>query len=198
MDSQRELRFYASIPKILFLFIIGAAFTYAAWQALVSGANAVMSWFALGFFGLCTLVALALLGTVIVLRRPLLRINDVGITSFPALAPWRRVAVSWADVAGMGIRAQRVRHAFYTRSTYYLVVQARHPDQLAGRTTRIAKWMYSMYPTLANAAMAESLNMMFLVITRRRRAQTLERIKTTFAPELIQHNIWIDQEERPL
>jgi hypothetical protein len=41
-------------------------------------------------------------------------------------------------------------------------------------------------------------NMLFLFATRKRRAQMLERIKTTFAPELVQYSIWVDQEERPL
>jgi hypothetical protein len=39
---------------------------------------------------------------------------------------------------------------------------------------------------------------LFVWVSATRRAQMLERIKTTFAPELIQHNIWIDQEERLL
>lgn len=55
-----------------------------------------------------------------------------------------------------------------------------------------------MYPSLAHAALAESLQMMFLVTTKRRRAHMLERIKTTFTTELLQHNIWVDEEERPL
>lgn len=198
MLPQRELRYYTSVPKVLALLIGSAGFTFAGWQMLTSGANAVASWFVLGFSGLCMLIGLQWLGTIIVLRKPVLRINEAGFTEFPALAPWRSFSVPWVDVAGIGLRVRRSRSGFFTRSSHYFVVQARHPDQLPGRTKKVARWTIAMFPSLESTAIAESLNMMFLFATRKRRMQMLERIKTTFMPEIIRYGIWIDEVERPL
>ena len=40
------------------------------------------------------------------------------------------------------------------------------------------------------------LNMLFLRASRRQRAQMLERINTTFAPEITQYAVVVDEKER--
>lgn len=198
MQPQRELRYYANVPKVLVLLIGSAGGTFAGWRMLTSGANVVGSWLVLGFFGLCMLIGLRWLGVIVVLRKPILRINEAGFTEHASAAPWRSFSVSWVDVTGICIRVLRSRSGFLTRSTYFFVVQARHADQLPGRTTKVARWTTAMFPSLKNVAMAESLNMMFLWPTRRMRANMLERIKTTFTPEISRYHIRVDEEERPL
>lgn len=201
MQFQREIRFHASIPKLL-LFLLGSlafvAIGWWIWTTQHSQKSAIVGVLALGFFGLCALVFLGVIVAVAIFRKPLLQIDELGFTEFPMLAPWRHYSVPWANVAGIGIQVQRFRRGFFTQSIYYLVVQARHPELLPNRTKKTYQWTVAMYPSLAHAALAESLQMMFLVTTKRRRARMLERIKTTFTTELLQHNIWVDEEERPL
>jgi hypothetical protein len=196
MVSQRELRYYASIPKILIVLIGSAGFTFAGWQILKSDAHAFMTWFALGFFGLCTLVAVAWLIMTIALRKPLLQFTEAGVTSSQALRPWRTYFVPWSNVAGIGIRVRRSPSGYARNTSYYLVIQARRPD--SATKSRVGRMSMRMYPSLAGAAEVVRLNSLFFLATRARRLRVLEHIKTTFAPEIIQHNIWVDQEERPL
>lgn len=196
MDSLREIRYYASIPKIMLLLLCMTGFTFASWQWLVMGHNVVaswMSWIVLVLCGLGMLIALVWLLLTVIVRRPILRITNAGFTSSPPIKPWRSRFVPWDDVERIGISVQRLS----ARTTsYYFVIEARHPERYtSSNKQRLAA---SMYPSLTSVAITVMLNWLFLRVSRGRRAQLLERVRTTFAPEIAQHNVWVDEKERPM
>jgi hypothetical protein len=56
----------------------------------------------------------------------------------------------------------------------------------------------SLKPSFRAAPPVAALDFLFLWPTRQCRAQLLERVKTTFAPEITRYHIRVDEEERPL
>lgn len=195
MVPQREIRYYASIPKIILLLFIMAGLTFIGWNGLVTGYNAYISWMLLSVGGLGALVALLWLLFTVALRQPILRINDAGLTSSPPLKPWLQRFIPWDDVGRIGINAQQLSKR---TTNYYFVVEARRPDRYTAPASWLGRLSVRVYPTLAGVEMTVLLNWLFLRASRTRRAQLLERIKTTFAPEIAQYDIWLDETEQPM
>lgn len=195
MQSPREIRYYASIPKLLLILLGAFGFVAVGWLLALARANPILIWLDIGFFGLGALVMLVQIALVVVFRRPMLLISNSGITTIPyALQPNRLTMVPWQEIAGIGIRVQQLPR---TRQ-YYFIVQARRPEDALAASSGMQRLSVKMYPSLAQMAINLPLNTLFLFTTRKRRARLLEHIQMMFAPELIQYNIWVDQQERPL
>ncbi len=200
MTLQRELRYYASIPKLLLLLIVTGGLAPIGWSARTTSFNAIIAWILIvAGCGFGALVGLGLFGAI-VLRRPPLRVNEEGFISTPSFTPWRRTFIPWADVARVGIQTERhstgigLRYAFY----YFAVYERDDLDKLdSGQfEDEIRRSSGDKDPLLfAYAPINVQLNMLFLRASRRRRAQMLERIKTTFAPEIIRYCVVVDEVE---
>lgn len=198
MLPQREIRYYFSILKLVLLLLASLLFVAIGWPMTHSGANPIIAWLCVGFFVLSALVILGVLILAVIFRlptlsRPALQITDDGISSVLPFTPWARSFVPWVDVARIRIRAQR--HA-RGRSFASLVVHVRNSDAyMSQKAQQFAEaWDPSMKDTVINVP----LIFVFVWVSAARQAQMLERITTTFAPEIIRHNIQVDQEERPL
>ena len=90
MTPQRELRYYASIPKLLLLLIVTGGLAPLGWSARTTGFNAIIAWILiLAGCGFGALVGIGLVVTI-VLRRPALRVNEEGFISTSPFTPWRR------------------------------------------------------------------------------------------------------------
>ena len=81
------------------------------------------------------------------------------------------------------------------RISYFMVDASNLPNTWATPEERFSA---KVYPSLANGGITIPLNWLFFWTTPKRRAQMLERIKTTFAPEIVQYGIRVDEVERPL
>jgi len=151
------------------------------------------------------LVLLVRLFSVICIRKPSLRVNSLGFTVSSPLRPKREVFTPWTDVAVIGIRVQQFGSSLLPVVQHYLAVYERdcfvdvdeddsapslRPEQLFSSARLSMPYAYASIDALLNA--------LFLHASRKRRTQLLERIKTNFAPEIAQYNIWVDEEERPL
>jgi len=79
--------------------------------------------------------------------------------------------------------------------SYFMVDASNLPNTWATPEERFSA---KVYPSLAEAGITIPLNWLFFWTTPKRRAQLMERIKTTFAPEISRYNILVDEEERPL
>lgn len=208
MKSQRELRYYASIPKSLLYMLIPGGFIGLFGCAVMSPVDkSLRGWYWLGLilFSLAMFALWVRLFSVIFIRKPALQIDSLGFTLTSPLRPKRKVFVSWTDVAVVGIRMQRYGPSLLPVTLHYLAVYERHsfvdvdeddfvasaqPEQLLRSARLSMPYTYASIYALLNALSIRA--------SQARRAQMLERIKTTFAPEIIQYNIWVDQEERPL
>jgi hypothetical protein len=195
---QREIRYYFSILKLMLLLLASLAFVANGWPMIHAGAHPIIAWLGVGFFGLGALVILGELILTVIFRlpmldKPALQITDDGISSVLPFTPWAHSFVPWADVARINIRRWRYARG---RSFASLVVHVRNPD--AYMSQKAQRFAEAWDPSMKDTVITVPLIFIFVWVSATRRAQMLERIKTTFAPELIQHNIWIDQEERLL
>lgn len=197
MVYQREIRYYASIPK-LFVLLVGSlmfvAIGWWAWTTQHTTRDAIVGVLGLGFGGVCSLVFLYWLACMVIFRKPLLAFTDAGVHSSFPLQPWRTIFVPWAQIERMGIFAQKMLH----HASYYFVVNARTIDSSRVSTSRVARMASTMYPSLARAAIAVQVNSVYLFASRQRRVDMLERIKATFASEIIRYQIDLAMEEQPL
>lgn len=189
MRDGRVIRYYASIPKLLLLLIGCGGFVVGGWSML-HGGNVVMAWLTIVFFGLCALAALAMLAFAVLLRRPLLAIDPTGVTARQPLVPWVKVFVPWPDIAYIGVRTRRGGRgsAFST-----LVAYARDPDRYS--SPRAQRFVASYDPTLQGIVISAPLSFLFVWVSRKRQESLLRRIQQTFAPEIIQHGIVVDDSE---
>ncbi len=195
MIPQREIRYYTSIPKLLLTLIGALGFVAVGWLTAMAGASPILTWMVIGFFGFVALGMLVQIALVVVFRKPTLVVSDSGITASPyALQPKRVTMIPWQEIAGIGICVQKLPRT----TQYYFVVQARRPEYALAASSGMQRVSAKVYPSLAQAAINLPLTLLFLFATRNRRAQLLERIKTTFGSELVQYNIWVDDVERPL
>lgn len=189
MRDSREIRYYASIPKAALLAGLFVAFSAFGWHARTPGN--VIDWVMIGFFGLVTLGALTALVFAVMRRKPVLAINDIGITYLPpGKAP--NVTVLWDDATRISIDT-----AYGARGlkSYYLAVQARHPDRYASVHQRVMiGWLSAGH----DVAIAVPLDLLFLWALRARREQMLQRIQQTFAPEIILYGVEVEEPEPPV
>ena len=88
MTPARELRYYASIPKLLLFLCSDAMFIALGWWATLSvPGESVISWAMLVTFVLFALFILIGCFFMGLLRQPMLQIDDVGITHVSTLTP---------------------------------------------------------------------------------------------------------------
>ena len=190
MTPSREIRYFLSLPNMAIFLGVFAVIAAVGWQMLVSGKNAIESWVMIGIGGVLSLTALIVLFYAVALRKPILKINDTGITYSPPARPWRSFTVSWDDVAHIGIDTQEGARGV---KSYYLAVEARHPDRYTAPLLRINVAMYS---AVKGVVLVAPLDEIFLWASRARGERLLEEIKTTFAPEIIQHAVTVRENVR--
>ena len=77
--------------------------------------------------------------------------------------------------------------------SYYLAVEARHPDRY---TAPLLRLNVAMYSAVKGVVLVAPLDDIFLWASRARGEQLLEEIKTTFAPEIIQHKVEVRESVR--
>jgi hypothetical protein len=92
---------------------------------------AAVAYLCVGFFGLGAVVFLSSLARGLLMRRPLLQVDARGWTYDPALGRHAR-HVSWREVGRIALYRQRVAWS----GAFYLVLEARHPDELPPPLTR--------------------------------------------------------------
>lgn len=195
MVPSRELHFYASIPKIVLLLLISVGFIAIGWWAWMTQHSLrvmLVGMLGVAFGGVCSLTFLILILFLILFRKPILRFTDTGITFSQPLMPWRSTVMSWQDVVRIAIHAQGALHT----TSYLLIVQTRYPDRYI--SSKAQRFTSGWFPALAGVVISAQLNMLFLRASRERRTRMLERIHTTFAPEIYQYQVQVDEQERPL
>ena len=139
--TRTQLRYYPSLLKMLAVLAGSLAFVVGGISLLQGGTRHDLStvfaaYLAIGFFGLCALVAIVFLVLMIVIRKPLLLINSLGIfTPFPVI----RVGtdIHWEDVEEIAVykrRRLRPSSPFRSYSTWYsLIIKTRIPAPVSGR-----------------------------------------------------------------
>ena len=199
MRDGQPLRFYASPVKVL-LFVLGSAAFVAAgiWMLRTPGMsakpfNVLIAWAAIVFFGFGEIVFLITAIQEVLLRRPVLQVDEQGWLFRPALFARKQVA-SWRNIKHVALYRQQLGQA---RSMYYLVIYGSNPDKEA-RASCLAARMYRFYPAMAGALMVVPLNSLFVRITPKNVELILERICTTYAQELRSYGIQVDPEVQPL
>jgi hypothetical protein len=189
VTPQRELRYYISIPKLLLALFGSSLFTVGGLWAWRVGANAMMAWLTIVFGGLCALIFLAILVFAAILREPSLAIDPEGITARHPLTPWNAVFVPWSDVRCIGIRT-RYGAAASTASEFQ--VQARDPNRYT--LSRLQRFSARVVPTSPGTVIDAPLNLLFF--GRKQRAAFLKHVQQSFAPEIIQYHVVVDEAER--
>lgn len=196
MRDGQPLRFYASPVKVL-LFVLGSAAFVAAgiWMLRTPGMsakpfNVLIAWAAIVFFGFGEIVFLITAIQEVLLRRPVLQVDEQGWLFRPALFA-RKQAASWRNIKHVALYRQQLGQA---RSMYYLVIHGANPDKGTLRT----RFATRFYPAMAGALMVVPLNSLFVRITPKNVEPILERICTTYAQELRSNGIRVDPEVQPL
>jgi glutathione S-transferase len=72
------------------------------------------------------------------------------------------------------------------------------PRRAAGLRGRLARLAVGRYPSTADVALMLQLTWFSLFPSQAQRERMLERIKTTFAPEISRYHIAVELEEQPL
>lgn len=204
MEPQREIRYYASVPKLLLLVLFFCGLTVFGWWVWTGWhifGGVIVGALLIGSGGLGALAGLGLLVDAIVLRNPMLLVDDSGFTTSLPLRPSRHLIYPWADISGIGVTVQELGgERSFTVRLYYLAVYRRDPDSEAELDSRerLVHYIRNLRPSFRAAPPIATLDFLFLWPTRRMRANMLERIKTTFTPEISRYHIRVDEEERPL
>lgn len=191
MTPQHVLHYYVNIPKLL-LALFGSGIAVVTGQLMLrAGAPAVVAWLVVVCGGLCALIFLALLVFAVILRTPVLAIDPEGITARHPLTPWTVVFVPWSDVRRMGIRT---RYGAAASSASDFQAQARDPN---GYTiSGLQRFSERVVPTRPGTVISAPLNLLFFQTGRKQRAAFLKHIEQTFAPEIIQYGVVVDEAER--
>lgn len=188
MSDSREIRYYASIPKVLLLLIGSGVFVVLGYGIRNSGANAVIAWLAIVFFGFCALVALTMLVLAVVLRQPLLAIDSTGITARQALTPWKASHVPWPEITRISVYTIRGSRS---SSSSQLLVHVRDRERY-NPSPRARRFVDAVAPAFQNVALSAQFTFLLAWASRKRCLAVLERIETTFMPEIIQYDITVD------
>ncbi len=185
MRDSREIRYYTSIPKILLLLIGSSVFVVLGYGMRNSGANAVIAWLAIVFFGFCALVALAVLVLAVVARQPLLAIDATGITARQPLTPWKVAFVPWPEITRISIHTIRNGRS---SSSSMLLVYARDRERY-NPSASARRFVDTQAPTFQGVALSAQFTFLLAWASRPRCLAVLERIQQTFAPEIIQYGV---------
>jgi hypothetical protein len=118
----------------------------------------------------------------LLLRRPLLQVDAKGWTYYPALRRHAR-QFPWQDIGRVALYCQRVRSS----RTFYLVLEARHPDQL--RPSRAQALTARLYPSMSLALMGIPLNSAFMRASPAKVERLLHRIQAEFSDEFYRYGI---------
>ena len=207
MPASREIRITLSLLDTVMRLILTAPFTapftalgillltLASNLTLVSGLALVSSLkvdilgvLCLLTFGITTLDSLVKLVFWRLFQQPILTMNTTGITYSSPRMPWHSIVVPWDDVTRMSVFRQRAGP--YARTAF--LVHTKHPLRyISPIRQRVTAWWN---PALQGATISISLASLDIGITRAQRRPTLERIKKTFAREIIQHDITVAME----
>lgn len=144
--------------------------------------NVVMAYLCIGFFGLGVVAFLYSMARDLLVRRPLLEVDARGWTYHPALGQ-RAQHVPWQGVGRVALYRQRVRSS----RTIYLVLEARHPDEL--RPSRAQALTARFYPSMSLALMAVPLNTAYMRASSAKVERLLQRVQAEFSGELHRYGI---------
>jgi len=202
MRTSHPLRLYANpVRLLLYLLVFGAVTLGGLWLVRTSGADPrfiVVGWIFIVFFGFGTAIFLVQFGLDVILRRPVLQIDEQGWSSRPSLLQGKRSA-NWQDIKDVGIYRQWAGQSRIFRSTryaFYLVVHVRRPDN-ASRGW-LEAFSIRLYPSLQEARMAVPLNSLFLQATPEKVGQLLTYILNTYAHEIHLYGIQASTEVQDL
>lgn len=198
MDPHREIRCYTSIPKIILMLLLFGAPAFAAWWALKGDYHSGGLWAVLAIFGLISVIPLMWLILVAVFRQPILRITSDGMIYSAPIKPWSHTLVRWEEITRIWVAKQRLSSSpLYHLTYYYLIVEVDAPERFA--SSRLMRMNAAMYPALAKAAIMVAFSQFhFIASTHNQRERLLERIKTTFAPEIHERHVAVVKVERPM
>lgn len=102
----------------------------------------------------------------------------------------------WEEVTGLGVRKHRLKLGL---TRHYFVADVQDASKFPRHLPALVRLLTKAHPSPVRQYVAlASLNMIWLFATRKRQAQMLERIKTTFAPEIYQYQIQVDDQVRPI
>ena len=196
MRDGQPLRFYASPGKVLLLVLGSAAFVaIGVWMLRTPGIsakpfNVFIAWAAIVFFGFGAIVFLITAIQEVLLRRPVLQVDQQGWFFRPALFA-RKQAANWRNIERVALCRQQLGQA---RSMYYLIIHGANSDKGTLRT----RFATRFYPAMAGALMVVPLNSLFVRTTPKKVERILERICATYAHELRSYGIQVDAEVQPL
>lgn len=204
MTPRREIRYRAGIPRILLTFVLVLMCLYLVYSEIVllasptqqSVGDVVNNIFVLVCMVLCALGFLLWLVALGIVRGTLLTVDHAGFRALYLFKPWRSKVVPWEEVTGLGIRKHRLKLGL---TQHYFVADVRDASKFPRHLPALVRLLTKAHPSPVRQYVAlASLNMIWLFATHKRQAQMLERIKTTFAPEIYQYQIQVDDQVRPL
>lgn len=182
------LRLYGNPFKQSLYLLISLGFVAAGLLLLRSpkysaGAlNVVMAYLCIGFFGLGSVVFLYSMARDLLVRHPVLQVDAQGWTYHPALGLHSQ-HVPWQDVGRVALYRQRVKSS----RMFYLVLEARHPDELPPSPARAMA--ASLYPSMARVVMTVPLNTVLMRMSPAKAERLLRRVQTEFSGELHSYGI---------
>lgn len=192
-----QLRYYPNLLKMQALLAASLAFVFVGVSLLTNGSHSDLrtlaaAYLAIGFFGLCALVAIAFVGLIVIIRRPMLLINSRGLfTPFPVIRVGKDI--HWEDVAEIVVYKRRRRRAsssLGSYSTWYtLTIKARNPAPLSGRGQKLGELAMARYPHLLGAVISLPMSYVFLRPTDAKVMAILAQIRGSFAPEIARYGI---------
>jgi hypothetical protein len=143
----------------------------------------VMACLCIGFFGLGSVVFLYSMARDLLVRRPVLRVDAQGWTYNPALGLHSQ-QIPWQDVGRVALYQQRLTSS----RMLYLVLEARHPDDLPP-PSRMHAMTASLYPSMALAVMTVPLNTVFIRASHAKAERLLHSVQAEFSSELHSYGI---------
>lgn len=204
MTPRREIRYRAGIPRILLTFILVLMCLYFVYSDSVllmspmpqSIGDVINNILLLSVMVLCALGLLQWLVALGIVRGTLLTVDHAGFRALYLFKPWRSKVVPWEEVTGLGVRKHRLKLGL---TRHYFVADVRDASKFPRHLPALVRLLTKAHPSPVRQYVAlASLNMIWLFATRKRQAQMLERIKTTFAPEIYQYQIQVDDQVRPI
>ncbi len=204
MTPRREIRYRAGIPRILQDFVTFLVCLFLSYVQLMflrspnqqSIGDVVSNTLLFICIVLCTLLMLLWLVALGIVRGTLLTVDHAGFRALYLFKPWRSKVVPWEEVTGLGVRKHRLKLGL---TRHYFVADVRDASKFPRHLPALVRLFTKAHPSPVRQYVAlASLNMIWLFATRKRQAQMLERIKTTFAPEIAQYRIQIDEQVRPI
>jgi len=182
------LRLYSNPFKQSLYLLISLGFVAAGLLLLrgpkfsADALNVVIAYLCIGFFGLGSVVFLYSMVRDLLGRHPVLQVDAQGWTYNPALG-FHSQHVPWQDVGRVALYRQRLKSS----RMFYLVLEARHPDELPPSRTRAMTARF--YPSMSLAVMSVPLNTVLMRASPAKVERLLHRVKTEFSGELDSYGI---------